>query len=319
MLKCEECNREFQDYTSLGSHIGQSHRDIGIKNYYDKYLKKDPNEGICKNSNCKNETKFIGLTLGYSIYCSYTCSSKSKDYQEIKLKHRNEQICELCGRKFISKTALSAHINHPNSIHKEEIKKIKELENKKRNIKCELCGRNFKSFRTLGIHLNQKHGNYKREFVKNYYDKYLRKDPSEGICICGNKTEFILLSKGYNKYCKQKCYMNNGGASHANFFITNPSKPQVELYNRVKELYSTAILNYPCNQLNYSLDIAIPELMICFESDGSFWHQDNDKDLERQKQIEDLGWKFIRYLSDSIKDVPSKEQILNDINGIIQQ
>ena len=41
MLKCQECGREFQDYTSLGSHIGQSHRELTTKGYYDKYMKKN--------------------------------------------------------------------------------------------------------------------------------------------------------------------------------------------------------------------------------------------------------------------------------------
>ena len=39
MLKCELCKREFKNYTSLGSHISQSHRDITTKGYYDKFIK----------------------------------------------------------------------------------------------------------------------------------------------------------------------------------------------------------------------------------------------------------------------------------------
>lgn len=109
--------------------------------------------------------------------------------------------------------------------------------------------------------------------------------------------------------------MLNGMASYMNSFIKNPSRPQVELYNRVKELYPNVILNYPC--LNYSLDIAIPELRICIESDGSWWHQDKEKDLKRQKNIEKEGWKIIRYLIDNIKQVPSKIQIENDLKNII--
>lgn len=116
---------------------------------------------------------------------------------------------------------------------------------------------------------------------------------------------------------KRKQYMLNGGAAHCNSFIQNPSKPQVELFNRVKELYPSAILNYPCYPLNFSLDVAIPELMICFESDGTYWHKDQDKDLKRQKQIEELGWKVIRYYPvDIIDQVPSIEQIKKDIKRI---
>jgi hypothetical protein len=104
--------------------------------------------------------------------------------------------------------------------------------------------------------------------------------------------------------------MLNGGASYLNKFIKNPSKPQVDLYNKVKELYSSAILNYEC--LNYSVDIAIPNIKVVIEYDGSWWHQDKEKDLERQRKIEGLGWKFIRY-----KDkVPSIENLIEDIKNV---
>ena len=41
-------------------------------------------------------------------------------------------------------------------------------------------------------------------------------------------------------------YMLNGGAAYACSCNKDPSKPQVELYNRVKSLYPSAILNFPC-------------------------------------------------------------------------
>jgi len=126
------------------------------------------------------------------------------------------------------------------------------------------------------------------------------------------------MKKMVGKKSKQR--MLNGGAVHALSFTKNPSKTQVELFNRIKEVYPNAILNYPCLQLNYSLDIAIPELKIWFESDGSWYHQDKEKDLKRQKEIEDLlGWKCIRYFPvDTIKQVPSLDQILKDINDILK-
>ena len=92
--------------------------------------------------------------------------------------------------------------------------------------------------------------------------------------------------------------MKNGGAVHASSFIKNPSKPQVELYNLVKSLYEESILNFPTkgkSGKSYSLDITIPSLKIDIEYDGSYWHQDKEKDEERQKDLEEAGWKFLRY------------------------
>lgn len=106
-------------------------------------------------------------------------------------------------------------------------------------------------------------------------------------------------------------WMTNGGAAHANSFIKNPSKPQAELFELCIKLFPDAILNFPC--LNYSIDIAIPNLCVAIEYDGSYWHQDTTKDETRQQNIEREGWKFVRY----IDYVPTKQQLQEDVSQII--
>ena len=108
---------------------------------------------------------------------------------------------------------------------------------------------------------------------------------------------------------EQRERMKNGGAAHMNSFIKNPSRPQVKLYNLAKSIYSDAEINRPLELSNKkwcSLDIAIPSLMIDIEYDGSYYHQDEEKDRKRQYEIEDKGWKVIRY-----RDyVPTKEELM---------
>lgn len=98
---------------------------------------------------------------------------------------------------------------------------------------------------------------------------------------------------------KQKEYMLNGGASYLNSFITNPSKPQKKLYEMILSLCPYAVLNYPC--LNYSIDIAIPFLNLAIEYDEPYWHQNKKADKKRQKDLEQEGWKFIRF--DKLPDI----------------
>lgn len=113
--------------------------------------------------------------------------------------------------------------------------------------------------------------------------------------------------EGKKQRIMQSNKMKNGFSSYANSFNTSPSKPQVELFNLIKQLYPTCIMNYPF--FNYSLDIAIPEYRIVIEYDSSYWHQDKEYDKRRQNYLENHSWKFIRY-----RDViPSIEQIKNDI------
>ena len=89
--------------------------------------------------------------------------------------------------------------------------------------------------------------------------------------------------------------------------IKSPSIPEVKLRLLSKELYPSSEHTYKI--LNYEVDIAIPELKIVIEYDGSYWHQDKEKDLKRQKEIEAENWKFIRYLD----EVPTKERLKKDI------
>ncbi len=101
-------------------------------------------------------------------------------------------------------------------------------------------------------------------------------------------------------------YMLNGGAAHALSFAKNPSKPQVELYNLVKLFYPNAVLNHL--SLNRLIDIAIPKEFIAIEYDCWYWH-DEEKDKIRQKELENIGWKFLRY-----KDyIPNIDELEDDL------
>lgn len=112
---------------------------------------------------------------------------------------------------------------------------------------------------------------------------------------------------------KRKIRMLSGLAAYCNKFIKNPSKPQVKLFELIRSWLPQAILNYPLKEVNRSLDVAIPDFKIWFEYDGSYWHQDQEKDLERENQIRSLGWKCIRY-----RDViPTEEQLIIDIRKIL--
>lgn len=95
--------------------------------------------------------------------------------------------------------------------------------------------------------------------------------------------------------------------------VQNPSKPQVELYNLTKEFYPNSIINLWVTQVNRCIDIAIPEFKIAIEYDSAWYHQSKENDDIRQKEIEQYGWKFIRYF----ERIPSKEELIQDIQNII--
>ena len=73
LTTCGECGQQFDDYTGLSHHLGQSHKGLTRKEYYDRYLKK-PGDGVCVL--CGRETKFTDrLNRGYYTHCSKKCTA----------------------------------------------------------------------------------------------------------------------------------------------------------------------------------------------------------------------------------------------------
>ena len=111
--------------------------------------------------------------------------------------------------------------------------------------------------------------------------------------------------------------MLNGGAVYANQFVRKTSWPQIKTYRNTCLVAPYPILNYPVyirKRRWLSIDIAIPQLAIAIEYDGSRWHQDKERDDKKTKDLQEEGWKVIRYRD----HVPTKEQVLNDINKTLE-
>ena len=284
MEKCKICERVCKNLLSLTSHISRFHQ-LSCKHYYDTYMKND-NEGICT---CGKETRFCGIGTGYSKHCSSKCSNSDN---LVKLKKS-----ETCLLHF---GVLSPQ-------------KSKEVQEKTKRSMMDL-------YEVQNISQIQKVKLLKE--IKSI-EKYGVSNPSKSLEVKLKKKQTCLKNFGVDYYFQTKEFrqkncerMRKGQASYMLSFVKNPSKPQVELYNLVKSLYEDSVLNFPVKEVNKNIDIAIPSLMIAIEYDGSYWHplygNKFKEDQIRQKKLEDLGWKFIRY-----RDyLPTLEELYNKISTI---
>ena len=186
--------------------------------------------------------------------------------------------------------------------------------------------------------IRENHADFKGEkhpkgMLGKHHSDELKKDFSEKRRTPFEKILKIAIDRGYEILSKKEDYKNqfsklkfrclNGHIFKMRWdgfrggqncpYCKNPSKPQTELFNLVKEDHPEAILEYPC--LKYSIDIVIPNLKIAIEYDGSYWHQDKEYDDKRQKEIEEQGWTFLRY----IDQVPSKYKLRKDLNILINE
>ena len=92
------------------------------------------------------------------------------------------------------------------------------------------------------------------------------------------------------------------------------SAPQKELFDLVQEIFPSAKLEH--ETFSYFLDIAILEHKLCIEYDGSFWHdteEQKEKDQMRERILNELGWKIIRF----VDYVPTKEELVQKIKEVL--
>lgn len=67
---------------------------------------------------------------------------------------------------------------------------------------CKICGALYNGRQALSVHVKCKHG----IDMQSYYDKYLKKHPTEGKCAyCGGPTMFLTLTDGYKRFCSRSC------------------------------------------------------------------------------------------------------------------
>ena len=93
MINCLICGESIEGKylkRNLGYHTRKIH-NVSDEEYYDKYLKIDPLEGICPK--CSKLTKFWNLGGGYSKFCSRKCSAEYYNILNIKeIKNKGFQI-----------------------------------------------------------------------------------------------------------------------------------------------------------------------------------------------------------------------------------
>jgi hypothetical protein len=120
----------------------------------------------------------------------------------------------------------------------------------------------------------------------------LTKDTDERVL----KQSITLSNSWKDPEFAKKHHLTHGGG---------PSKPQLKLYNFLKQIFDTAELEYFVPKKDkgyYKLDIALPDDMIDFEYDSKRYHIGQNKNggfYEEQDKIRDeylrsLGWTVVR-------------------------
>ena len=79
------------------------------------------------------------------------------------------------------------------------------------------------------------------------------------------------------------------------------------LWHDIRAASAVLYPQFPAGQ--YFVDFGNPVARVAIECDGALWHQDKEKDQERQRAIEAMGWKVYRITGRDCKSDFNEERM----------
>lgn len=98
--------------------------------------------------------------------------------------------------------------------------------------------------------------------------------------------------------------------------VVNTSSQQIKIYEMIKQKYPYAELNYPFNTISMDIFVCINNINIDIEYDGSYWHQDQQRDIKRDKFLQSQGFKVLRIRSGH--KLPTESELFAAIDELIR-
>lgn len=242
----------------------------------------------------------IGSHERVKVKCDYCGETKNVEYREYIKRHDEElgDCCHKCEYIKAKKTNLERYGFEDSNKCPKILERIKATNLK--NNGCEYPMQN-KEILNKANNTNMKKYGVKRPLQnKKFFDKF------KNTCVERFGVEYYPLTDEH-RIKTNETYFKNG--------TIKTSKQQFKLYEDLKEIYGECELNYPLGK--YSLDcmIKVDGVLIDVEYDGWYWHQDENKDNERDKFVISNGYKVFR-IKGGLKN-PSKKQIIYHISKLI--
>ena len=314
---CQICN---QETNKLCSHI-RSH-NISSKEYYDRYLKKE-NEGVCY---CGNNTKFSGLTYGYTKYCSYNCLHRSLETKQKK----KETFQKNYGVDNIFQLNNKIKQSYINKLGVENPSQLQNVKNKKNITNLKNIGVDNPS-KCCDIKEKKKETFQKHYHVDNCFQSEHIKDKIKKTCINRYGDYNISRTQFFKKKYREICLKKYGVDHYAKTFqfrlfarnklierIKRQSggkiKPQLgnneqEFFNELqKHISHKLILNEYFHA--YYPDARIEEIKTIIEFDER-WHllpKNKERDLKKDEDYKILGYRCIRIKEEDY--LKNKDQVM---------
>ena len=247
MIKCKICNEEFNTPRQLSWHV--KHHNLTNEDYYNKYLKQDDNEGVCKH--CGKPTKFISLNKGYNDRCSKKCQYEDKSVQEKRLntnldtygyktsfstKETQDKVKETIFKKYGVKNAFQS----------EEIKEKIKQQNKE----------------TYGVENPQQRPEVKEKTQETNLKKYGNK-----CTLQAPKIKEKAIQSNLDRYGAENIFGSEYGKEKIK--ETNLQKFGVENPQQNREIQKKTLSHYKYNNLNFDSSWELAVYIYCIDNNIS--------------------------------------------------
>lgn len=93
------------------------------------------------------------------------------------------------------------------------------------------------------------------------------------------------------------------------------SVQQIQLYETIKQKYPEALLNYPFSTCSLDIFIEIDGVKIDCEYDCWYWHQNQQRDIRRDKFLQSEGFKTLRIKSGRL--LPTEQELFDAIDYLV--
>lgn len=163
---------------------------VSQKDYYDKYIKKD-GEGVCLH--CKNESIFNNIGLGYTKFCSLSCSGQYKKINDGAREQMIKRTKETKLRKYGNETYVNSDKMKETKLAKYGNSNYNNIEKQKETL-----------LEKYGVDVYTKTKEYKEKVKKTSIEKYgvdhftkseIIKNKSKETCIEKYGVEHVLQDR----------------------------------------------------------------------------------------------------------------------------
>lgn len=258
---CEECGL-VSSRRGLMNHISRMHSS---QMYYDKWLK-EVGEGICKI--CKEETRYLAISSGYSNCCSKKCSKKYntiRTKEEIIKKYGVENVFQSIEIKDKIKKIKKDKYGNEYFLN---LEKAKQTSLKKHGYEWGLSNKNIRiksqlTMKKLYGEQPLRHIKIKEKKTQTSLKKYSVESPNQSTLVKANKKKSCLEKFGVENPMQDKDIFLKQQKSGFE------SKKYKELYYRGS--YELDFLEKYYDKIDIKQGLTIPYL---FEGKNKVYHSD---------------------------------------------